>query len=173
MRRCSPTSAATDPLAVSRKIPAVAPARLSLERVALWAIYSDGHAEVDVIGDREGLHLLAEALASHRLSDLTLGEPPRSWQASGYKPLDGIRIEPSPEPGRLIRFQRDRLVLVVSGSTDELSRIISGPVAELAYGPATTNGVGSHLHLDPTSDPEGRYYAPGSASLVIELETET
>jgi hypothetical protein len=33
--------------------------------------------------------------------------------------------------------------------------------------------VGSHVHLDPTSDPERQYYAPDSSSIVVGFTPST
>jgi hypothetical protein len=63
--------------------------------------------------------------------------------------------------------------LVVSGRSGELARIVAGAVTRLADGPAKINNVGAHVHLDPTSDLEGAYYAPGSGSLVIIFEPDS
>jgi hypothetical protein len=55
----------------------------------------------------------------------------------------------------------------MSGSSEELARIVGGSIARLADGPATENGVLRHVHLDPTSDPDRRFYSPDSISLVV------
>lgn len=133
--------------------------------VALWGIYSDAHTEVDIGGNRDGLQALAKALSGNFI-DLKLDEPPTEW-ASGNHALRAI--ESAPEPDARLCFTRNSEILVLSGRQTELVRIVGGAVSRLASGPSRINGVGAHVHLDPTSDPDHRWYSPESISLVVVL----
>jgi hypothetical protein len=130
----------------------------------LWAIYSDSHPEVDIYGDRDGLRLLASAMSQADRSELPLDAVPLKWQEFGYA-VTLIRVEPSEAADPRICFGRDGSVWVVSGSSRELSRIVGSSISNLADGPQR-----SHLHLDPTSDPDRRFYSPNSGSVVVGFE---
>ena len=130
----------------------------------LWAAYSE-YQEVSIAGDPEGLHALAAAVAGAQPQDLTLDDPPESW-LDGESALTVIRIAPSAAGDPRISFALDGSTLVMSGDGDELARIVRGAISGLADLPPVTNSVVSHVHLDPTSDPE-KHYAPTSISLVI------
>lgn len=132
----------------------------------LWAIYSDAHTEVDIFGDREGLRALATAATQLDRIDLPLDTPPLD-DDEHHHPLESIRIEPHVGEDPRICFRRAGATLLLSGSSGELARIVGGSIGRLAEGPETKNGIGSHLHLDPTSDPERRFYLPDSASAVV------
>src|SRR5829696_9382815 len=134
--------------------------------VKLWAIYSDAHTEVDIYGDREGLRTLAAAASQADGLELPLNEPPVARLEFGH-PVGSIRVAPSEAGDPRICFGRDGSVWVLSGNTHELSRIVASSIAHLADGPETQNGVGSHLHLDPTSDLERQFYRPDSGSVVV------
>ena len=138
----------------------------------LWATYSDLHAEVDVSGDREGLRALAVALSQPSANEIALDEPPIALDEPHFAiteshPMESISIEPNDGGDPRIRFKREGATLVTSGSSQELSRIVGGAIGDVAAGPETKSGVRSHVHLDPTSDPERRYYAPDSSSIVV------
>ena len=131
----------------------------------LWAVYSDGHTEVDAYGDRDGLRAPANAVSQADPLELALDEPPVAWQEHGH-PLESIHVEPSEEGDPRICFGREGSVFIISGSNHELARIVGGSISRLADGPEMKNGIPSHLHLDPTSDPERRFYSPDSGSLI-------
>lgn len=137
----------------------------------LWATYSDLHTEVDVSGDREGLRALAVALSQPNANEIALDEPPFAITES--HPMESISIEPNDGEDPRIRFRRKGTTLVISGSSQELSQIVGGPIGDVAAGPETKSGVGSHVHFDPTSDPERRYYAPDSSSIVVGFTPST
>jgi hypothetical protein len=137
--------------------------------VKLWAVCSDQHSEIDVGGDREGLQALAHALRQTNPLELVLDAPPKKWQGETHA-LRFVRLRPVQSEDARICFERDDAALVVSGKQEELARIVAEAVAEVAEGPAKKNGVGSHAHLDPTSDPERRYYAGDSGSLVVAFD---
>ena len=128
-------------------------------------MYSDEHPEVDVYGDRDGLLALANATRQSDALELALDEPPTAWQGSTH-PLLSIKVTPTTTGDTRISFARVRLTFVICGSSNELARVIGASIASLADGPAKTNGVGSHLHLDPTSDPDKQVYAPDSISAI-------
>ena len=132
----------------------------------LWALYSDDHSEVDVGGDRDGLRALAQSLRQDDPLELVLDNPPETWTGN-WRALRFVRVQPVGSEDARICFERDEAALIISGKPDELARIVAHAVAQVAEGPATKNGVGSHVHLDPTSDPERRNYAADSGSLVI------
>jgi len=134
--------------------------------VRLWAVYSDRHTEVDINGDRDGLRALAAAAAQVDPLELALDDPPVEWQESSH-PLKSIRVAPGESGDARVCFGRDGSALVMSGSSEELARIVGGSITFLAEGPAIQNGILSHVHLDPTSDPERRFYSPDSISLVV------
>lgn len=135
----------------------------------LWAAFSDQHSEVDVGGDREGLRALAHALRQNHPLELVLDAPPKKWHAEAHA-LRFVRLRPDQSEDAHICFGRDDAALVVSGKQEELARIVANAVAQVAEGPPTKNGVGSHVHLDPTSDPERRYYTRDSGSLVVAFD---
>jgi hypothetical protein len=132
----------------------------------LWAAYSE-YQEVAIAGDREGLHALAAAVAGEQPHDVALDEPPQSWLGCDSA-LALIRIASGEAGDPRISFVRDGSALVMSGDGDALAGIVGGAISSLADEPPTKNSVASHVHLDPTSDPEKRYYAPTSISLVVE-----
>jgi len=134
--------------------------------VRLWAVYDAVHADADVVGDREGLRALAVAVSQAEALDIVLDAAPDEWVQHGL-PLDSIRIEPRDEGECRIAFSAAESTLLIAGAPAELTRIIGSPLTTLASGPESKNGVRAHVHLDPTTDPEGRYYAPESASLVV------
>jgi hypothetical protein len=136
--------------------------------VALWAVYSDRHTEVSIGGDRDGLRALATAVARGEPDALNLDDPPMAWQEA-ERSLRAIHVQPKATTAARIRFQRGGQVLIISGQAGELARILGRSITQLADGPAKINTVAAHLHLDPTSDPERRVYAPDSISLVIEF----
>jgi hypothetical protein len=128
----------------------------------LCATYSDLHTEVDISGDLEGLRALAVALAQPSANEIALDEPPIGLHEPHFaitesRPMESISIEPNDVGDPRIRFRREGTTLVISGSSQELSRIVGGAIGDVAAGPGTKSGVGSHVHLDPTSDPERRY----------------
>jgi hypothetical protein len=134
--------------------------------VRLWAVYSDRHTEIDIFGDRDGLRALAAAAAQVEPLELALDDPPAEWQEEG-RPLTSIRVAPGDGRDARICFEREGSALVMSGSSEELARIVGGAITSLAAGPASQNRVSSHVHLDPTSDPDRRFYSPDSGSLVV------
>jgi hypothetical protein len=69
-------------------------------------------------------------------------------------------------------FVSDAMVsaFVISGSSRELARIVGGSIGRLADGPERKSGIPSHLHRDPTSDPDQQFYSPGSGSLTVGFE---
>jgi hypothetical protein len=134
--------------------------------VRLWATYSKDHPEVDIYGDHEGLLALANTAAQPDLLELALDDPPPQWQKSNH-PLRSIRVAPRELGDTRIYFAREGSAFVMSGSADELARIVAESIASLAGGPAKRSGVGSHVHLDPTSDPDRQFYAPDSISVVV------
>jgi len=136
--------------------------------VRLWAVYSDHHTEVDISGDRDGLLALAAAAAQVDPLELALDDPPAEWQERS-NPLTSIRVAPGESRDARICFGLDGSALVMSGSSEELARIVGGSITSLAQGPAIQHGVRRHVHLDPTSDPERRFYSADSASLVVEV----
>jgi hypothetical protein len=139
--------------------------------VKLWAIYSDAHAEIDVYGDRDGLRALPAAASQGNRLELPLDEPPVGWNELG-RTVRVIRVDPNQTGDPRICFRRDGSVFVLSGSNRELSRIVGSSTSELADGPEKQNGVGSHLHLDPTSDPERQFYCPDSGSVVVGFDSD-
>jgi hypothetical protein len=132
----------------------------------LWAVFSDQHTEVDISGDRDGLRALAAAAARDDSMELALDDPPPEWQEKSH-PLKSISVAPRHSGDARICFGRNGAALVMSGSSEELGRIVGGSIARLADGPATENGVLRHVHLGPTSDPDRRFYSPDSISLVV------
>jgi hypothetical protein len=138
----------------------------------LWATYSDLHTEVSVWGDREGLRALVVALSQPNPNEITLDQPPIALDEPPYAitqshPMESISVAPDDGGDARIRLRRDGTTLVISGSSQELARILGGAVGDVASGPETKSGVGSHVHFDPTSDPERQYYAPDSSSIVV------
>jgi hypothetical protein len=139
--------------------------------MTLWAVFSDRHTEVDIAGDRTGLRALASAVSSSDVCRLDLDEPHPNWLvATSAHPLASILVEPSDHPSARIVFSRDGEALVISGRSDELERIVGGAITQLGRGPLRINTVGAHVHLDPTSDPEHRYYGLDSISLVVGID---
>ncbi|HEY7149411.1 MAG TPA: hypothetical protein VH420_08190 [Gaiellaceae bacterium] len=144
----------------------------------LWATYSDLHTEVDVSGDREGLRALADALSRPSAKEIVLDQPPIAVDQPPFAiteshPMESISIEPNDGGDPRIRFRREGTTLVISGSGQELARIVGGAIGDVAAGPETKSGVGSHVHFDPTSDPEHRYYAPNSSSIIVGFTPST
>jgi hypothetical protein len=138
--------------------------------MALWAVFSDRHTEVDIAGDRAGLRALASAASGGVPCTLGLDQPHPNWLvAVSAHPLVAIRVEPCGLPGARIVFRREAEVLVISGRPDGLAGI-GGAIAELASGPLRINTVGAHVHLDPTSDPERQFYGEDSISLVVGID---
>ena len=137
--------------------------------MSLYATYSDLHTEVDISGDAEGLRALAVALTQPNPIEIALDEPPDEPPPANSEshPMESISIEPNDGGDRRIRFRRERATLVISGSSQELSRIVASAIGDVAAGAQTKGGAGSHVHFDPTSDPERRYYAPDSSSIVV------
>jgi len=115
---------------------------------------------------------LAETIETGAVRDLPLDSAPARWLRADALALDAIGLIPSDDPADLIVFERQGALLVVSGFAAELRRIVAGSIRDLADEPYKTNSVGTHLHLDPTSDPEHRWYSASSASLVIGLSEE-
>jgi hypothetical protein len=134
--------------------------------VGLWAVYSDHHTEVDIGGDRDGLDAFASAAARGERLEVVLDDPPAEWERESHR-LTTIRMAPGESEDARIYFAREGSVLVMSGSSEELARIVGGSINSLAQGPAIQNGVASHVHLDPTSDPERQYFSQDSISLVV------
>lgn len=132
----------------------------------LWAVYSDDHTEVDIGGDREGLRALASAVRLADPVELALDAPPAELLGGSHQ-LHCVRVRPVDSEDGRICFRREGSALVVSGKREELSRIVGHAVTNIAEGPPKRNGVGSHVHLDPTSDPDRRFYAPDSGSVVV------
>ena len=60
-------------------------------------------------------------------------------------------------------------MLLIGGERRELARILAGPIRALADEPEprADRRLLRHVHFDPTSDPENRWYAPDSISIVI------
>jgi hypothetical protein len=139
--------------------------------VKLWATYDAAHADTDVAGEREGLRV-AEAASQADPLELILDAPFAGWEEHGH-PLDAIRIEPRHEGDPRIHYSNIQSALVIAGAPAELARILGGSLTMLADGPSSKNGMASHVHLDPTSDPQGRYYAPGSSSIVVGFASTT
>jgi hypothetical protein len=131
--------------------------------VNLWATYH-GVPEVTLDGDREGLRALVTAVGQPDELVLPLDEPP---SALGGQQLESVRIEPSVGEDPRIRFSLRDSALIFSGSSEELARIVGRAISELAEAPESKHGVTAHVHLDPTSDPERRYYSPDSLALVV------
>jgi hypothetical protein len=75
--------------------------------------------------------------------------------------LESIRVEPNDAQDQRLCFRRDGSVLIIAGSDGELARIVGTAVLDVAEGPETKNWIRSHVHLDPTSDPDNRWYGPG------------
>lgn len=92
--------------------------------------------------------------------------PPEPWTGT-WRALRCVQVQPVESEDVGICFERDETTLLISGRPNELARIVAHAVAQVAEGPATKNGVGSHVHLDPTSDPERRIYATDSGSIVV------
>lgn len=132
----------------------------------LWATHDAAYAEVDVAGDREGLQALATAALDDDAIDLVLDAPPDDWKQYGV-PLETIRIEPRNEGESRISFSHEGAALVIGGAPAELARVVSSSLASLAQEPASKNAVPTHVHLDPTTDPEAHVYVPGSLSIVV------
>jgi hypothetical protein len=142
-------------------------------RVPVWGIYSDIHSEVDLAGDTDGLLQFAELLADGRADDLRLGDAPTDW-LEGTHPLQAVRLEPTSDPANRIRLKRDGAVLRIAGHHGELARILAGPIRELAKEePSPETRLWRHVHFDPTSDPEKRWYAPDSISIVVSRKPRT
>ena len=121
---------------------------------------------------------MAVALSQPNANEIALDEPPVALDQpplaiTESHPMESISIEPNDEGDPRIRFRREGTTLVISGSTEELSRIVGGAIGDVAAGPETKSGVGSHVHFDPTSDPERRYYAPDSSSIVVGFTPST
>jgi hypothetical protein len=134
--------------------------------VTLWGIYSDVYSEVNLGGDVVGLRQLAEAIVNARTDDLVLANAPPGW-LEGTRPLDGLPLSPTADSTDRIRFSRDGSILLITGQQSELGRILAGPIAELA---GAKPRPGRHIHFDPTSDPDKRWYAPDSISIVVSRE---
>jgi hypothetical protein len=117
--------------------------------------------------------MLGKQIKSGRPGEIRLDDPPASWLNDDH-PLRAIRLHPSRQPADRILFRRDGPVLVISGARGELARRVGGSIANLADAPyrTTESSVPTHLHLDPTSDPDQRWYASGSISLTIHLADE-
>jgi hypothetical protein len=81
--------------------------------------------------------------------------------------LESIRVEPNDAQDQRLCFRRDGSVLIIAGSDGELARIVGTAVLDVAEGPKTKNWIRSHVHLDPTSDPDNRWYGPGSAPITV------
>jgi hypothetical protein len=109
--------------------------------------------------------MLVDAL-NGELGELKLDDPPAEW-ASDSRPLRAIHLENELGPDGRLCFSRNGDILVLAGRQAELARIVGGAVSDLASGPSRTSGVGAHVHLDPTSDPDHRWYSPESISLVV------
>jgi hypothetical protein len=139
----------------------------------IWGIYSDAHPELDLGGERQGLRELAERIISAHVGDVVLDAPPADWE-DGTHALHTIRLAPSDDPADRIEFRREGTVLVVAGGSAELARIVGGSINNLADSPyrVTEGSVPTHLHLDPTSDPERRTYSAESLSLTVHLADE-
>jgi hypothetical protein len=87
--------------------------------------------------------------------------------------LQAIRLAPTDDPTHPILFRRDGGILVMAGQRSELARIVGGAIKNLAQSAWDTKGsVTKHVHLDPTSDPEHRWYSSESISLVVYLEDD-
>jgi hypothetical protein len=117
---------------------------------------------------------LADRITSGYTGDVPLTDPPADWLDGAHHPLEAIRLQPSNTPAERIEFQRQHAVLVISGTHAELARIVGGSIDNLADAPyrMTEGSVPTHLHLDPTSDPERRWYSEKSISLVVNLAAE-
>lgn len=136
--------------------------------VAIWGIYSDIHPEVDLAADDAGLLQLADLIEAGGADDLPLGEAPTDQLARTH-PFNALRLSPTSEMTAKLRFRRDGSVLLIAGERNELARILAAPIRALAEGPepnAQTRLL-RHVHFDPTSDPEKRWYAADSISIVI------
>jgi hypothetical protein len=134
--------------------------------VILWGFYSDVHPEVDITGDREGLRLLAAGIAGGDQLDVPLDRPPAARIGEDH-PVNGIQVRPRQGSDGRICFVRSGDILVMAGSAGELAHIVGSAIRHLADGPSHHGPVASHVHLDPTSDPERQHYTPDSISLVI------
>jgi hypothetical protein len=108
---------------------------------------------------------LAAALTDWSHRTLALDRPPPSWLGEDSAALEEIRCVPTDDPAGLIVLRREGAALVIEGGS-EVGRIIGGGIAGLAQEPYRTSGVRTHMHLDPTTDPEHSYY---SAESTIEV----
>jgi hypothetical protein len=133
--------------------------------VGIWGIYTERHAGVDIGGNRASLRHLASEVMGWSNKTLMLEAPPPTWVAEDWAALEEIRCVPTDDPEGRICLRRDGAALVIEGGS-EVPRIIGGSIASLAEEPYSTNTVRTHIHLDPTTDPEHRYY---SAESTIEV----
>jgi hypothetical protein len=131
----------------------------------MWGIYTERHAGIDLGGDRASMRDLAAALTEWSDKTIVLESPPGTWVAEDWAALEEIRCVPTDDPEGRICLRRDGAALVIQGGS-EVPRIIGGSIANLAEEPYFTNSVRTHAHLDPTTDPEHRYY---SAESTIEV----
>ena len=75
--------------------------------------------------------------------------------------FDGDGRERTDDPAGLIVLRREGAALVIEGGS-EVGRIFGGGISRLAEGPYRTSGVRTHIHLNPTTDPEHTIYSPES-----------
>jgi hypothetical protein len=92
-------------------------------------------------------------------------DPTESWR--DYRSLSSIRVEPSKISDARLGFSREGSALVFTGEPSEMARIVGAAITSLAEGPENVNGVGAHVHFDPTSDPDGLYWSRDSSSVVV------
>jgi hypothetical protein len=134
--------------------------------VWLCAAWWDTHPEIDVTGDHDGLRALANLVSLGQGADLILDPVPSAWGTVAHSLLR-VRTQPSDSPDARISFMHVDDDLLISGAAGELSRIVAGPISQLANGPSHINGVLAHVHLDPATDSEGLSYLPESTSIVV------
>jgi hypothetical protein len=130
--------------------------------VSLWATFSNEHGGVDISGDRESLRALAHELGQGADLEVELAEPPSEHVVSGWRAAKAIRIVRSSHPTTLITLRRVDQIVEISGPASELEAILAGPIRELAEMPFEMSGVGTHLHVDPATDPDHAVFSPES-----------
>jgi hypothetical protein len=113
-------------------------------------IAGPAHDEVDLSASAEELNRLAAAVAC--------GEGVLTASLGGGGDLAGVEVESTPGPGVLIRLDRERSLLVISG--DSGSRAV---LADNLHGMAAAED-GGHVHLEyPGHD----HLVEGSVPLVV------
>jgi hypothetical protein len=137
--------------------------------IVLWAeAYG---REIMIDGDRPAVRMLATILERGEAVELGLDAPPLGRPLLG-EPLRTVSVRPRDESETRVSFRRDGDALVVSGAPAEIARLVGGNIATLADSPTTTNSVRTHIHLDPTNDPDHRFWAADSLPLVVGFSAE-